>query len=92
MVIPFMKLASRLGISPLGAYHSMMYGKSMYFDITKAQKELKWEPKYSNKEMIIESYNYYIRHRASILNNNNKTSFHKGPVRQGILNFINWII
>ena len=92
IIIPFMKLASVLGISPLGAYHSMMYGKSMYFDIAKAKKELKWEPKFSNKEMILESYNNYIDNRVSILNNNKKKSPHKGPVKQGILNLINSII
>ena len=38
-----MKLTSLLGLSPLGAYHSLMYGRSMYFDISKAEKELELE-------------------------------------------------
>ena len=27
----------------------MMYGKSMYFDVTKAKDELSWKPLFSNK-------------------------------------------
>ena len=35
-----MKISSSLGLSPLGSYHSLMYGRSMYFDITKAKADL----------------------------------------------------
>ena len=42
-----MNLASSIGLSPLGDYHSLMYGRDMYFDITKARTELSWEPKTS---------------------------------------------
>ena len=45
-IVPFMNLASKLGISPLAGYHSLMYGKSLYFDIKKSQNELDWTPKY----------------------------------------------
>jgi nucleoside-diphosphate-sugar epimerase len=37
-----MRLASLLRISPLGSYHALMYGRSMYFDINKAKSELDW--------------------------------------------------
>jgi hypothetical protein len=30
--VAVIKLTSALGVSPLGAYHSLMYGKDMYFD------------------------------------------------------------
>ena len=36
----FMNGTSALGLSPLGPYHALMYGRSLYFDISKAQKEL----------------------------------------------------
>ena len=35
-----MRVTSALGLSPLGAYHALMYGRSMYFDISKAQNAL----------------------------------------------------
>jgi nucleoside-diphosphate-sugar epimerase len=91
-IIPFMNLASKLGISPLAGYHSLMYGKSLYFDIQKSQNDLDWTPKYSNKEMIVESYNYYIKNRERILNGNLNLSHHKTGVKQGILKLINFFI
>ena len=69
LVIPFMKIFSTLRLSPLGPYHAMMYGKSMYFDTQKAQRELNW-PKYSNNMMVLESYKNYIWSRNEILQNN----------------------
>ena len=41
--VGFMNLTSAVGLSPLGPYHAMMYGKSLYFDITKAKTELGWK-------------------------------------------------
>lgn len=88
LIIPVMNLSSKLGISPLGAYHSLMYGKSMYFDVSKAKNDLDWTPKYSNQEMILESYYDYIKNRDSILNPKNIRSAHKSKVKKGILNIL----
>lgn len=87
-IIPFMQLTSNLGFSPLGSYHSLMYGKSMYFDVSKAKDELNWHPAYSNKEMILESYNLYLKNRKSILSSNINKSAHKSMVKQGALKLI----
>ena len=89
LIVPGMNLASKMGVSPLGAYHAMMYGKSMYFDVSKAEKELNWSSKYSNKDMIIESYEWYVKNRNHILNPDSKSSHHKSAVKQGILSLIN---
>lgn len=82
-----MKITSALGLSPLGAYHSLMYGQSMYFDISKAQNELDWHPKYSNEDMFIESYDWYLKNRASVLDQKG-ASHHRSPVKQGALKII----
>src|SRR6185295_5166737 len=42
--VAFMRLTSALGMSPLGAYHALVYGRSLYFDISKAKRELGWQP------------------------------------------------
>ena len=83
-------LASMLGLSPLGPYHSMMYGRSMYFDISKAQKELGYAPKYSNSQMIIDSYDWYQANKASL--GNSGTSHHKSPVKQQILALVPYLL
>ncbi len=80
-----MNLTSIIGISPLGPYHSLMYGRSMYFDISKAKKELGFAPKYSNNQMFLESYQWYIANREEILNNKDIASLHRKPVKQKVL-------
>ena len=82
-----MKLTSALGLSPLGAYHSLMYGNSMYFDISKAKKVLSWAPKYSNEEMFIDSYNWYVEHREAVLSSTTG-SHHRRGVKQGVLGLV----
>ena len=82
-----MNLTSALGLSPLGPYHSLMYGRSMYFDISKAVKELGWHPTRSNSEMFVESYDWYISNREAVLRASG-ASHHRSPVKQGILEII----
>jgi nucleoside-diphosphate-sugar epimerase len=86
-----MRLTSALGLSPLGAYHSLMYGRSMYFDITKAQRDLGWKPRYSNTEMFIESYDWYLKNRELVLNQAG-ASHHRSAVKQGVLNLIKRVL
>ncbi|MCH8332459.1 NAD-dependent epimerase/dehydratase family protein [Candidatus Sumerlaeota bacterium] len=82
--VALMKLTSALGLSPLGPYHALMYGRSLYFDITKAKEELDWQPKYGNVEMFCQSYDWYIEHRSEVFMGR-EASHHRSAVRQGIL-------
>ncbi|MCK1719874.1 NAD-dependent epimerase/dehydratase family protein [Bradyrhizobium sp. 141] len=75
--------ASALGLSPLGPFHALAYGRSMYFDISKAQRELGYTPKYSNSQMIIDAYDWYRANKASITKRG--ASHHKSPVKQQVL-------
>jgi len=82
-----MKITSALGLSPLGAYHSLMYGEDMYFDQTRAHEELGWTAQYSNEEMFIESYDWYLANRNEVLNQTN-ASHHRSAVKQGVLDLV----
>jgi dTDP-D-glucose 4,6-dehydratase len=86
-----MKLTSALGLSPLGPYHALMYGRSLYFDITKAQQELGWQPRWSNDEMFVQSYEWYLRNREAILRAHG-ASHHRSAVRQGILSLVKHLL
>lgn len=86
-----MKITSALGISPLGAYHALMYGKSMYFDTKKAESDLSWYPKHSNEEMFIDSYNWYLANRDAVLQQTGG-SHHRSAVKQGILKGVQWFL
>ncbi|HEX8791958.1 MAG TPA: NAD-dependent epimerase/dehydratase family protein [Polyangiaceae bacterium] len=89
--VAMMKVTSRLGVSPLGAYHALMYGRSMYFDIARARKELDWAPRFGNVAMFRDSYEWYLDHREEVLGRHG-ASHHRSPVRQGVLRAVGWAI
>lgn len=80
-----MNITSALGLSPLGPYHSLMYGESMYFDISVAEKDLDYKPIYSNIQMFKDSYDWYVKNRDEILSGTLQGSGHQSKLRQGIL-------
>jgi nucleoside-diphosphate-sugar epimerase len=87
----FMNLTSALGLSPLGPYHAMMYGRSLYFDITRAKTELGWRPKFSSNEMFVQSYDWYLENREQILRAHG-ASHHRSAVKQGVLGVIKHLL
>jgi nucleoside-diphosphate-sugar epimerase len=82
--VALMRFTSKLGVSPLGAYHALMYGRSMYFDITRTKRELDWSPRFGNAEMFAESYDWYIANRDEVMARTD-ASHHRSPVKQGVL-------
>mgnify|MGYP001482877191 CR=1 FL=1 len=87
----FMNIASRLGLSPLGAYHALMYGRSLYFDISKARRELNWQPRYSTDQMFAQSYDWYLNNREAVLHSSG-ASHHRSPVKQGLLAVVKHVL
>jgi nucleoside-diphosphate-sugar epimerase len=87
LAVAAMKLTSALGISPLGPYHSLMYGRSLYFDVGRAKRELAWQPKWSNAEMICDSYDWYLRHKESLIGATTGSP-HRSAVQQRVLNVL----
>ena len=81
-----MKLTAAVGLSPLGAYHALMYGRSMYFDVT-LREELGWEPRWSNDEMLAQSYDWYVANRDRVLSAHG-ASHHRSAVKQGVLQLV----
>jgi len=86
-----MNISSKLKLSPLGTYHSLMYGRSLYFDTTKITNELNWKSNYSNKEAIIDSYNHYINSPTNQMISKN-ISPHSSPMKQGILKLLGYFL
>jgi nucleoside-diphosphate-sugar epimerase len=86
-----MKVTSRLGISPLGPYHALMYGRSMYFDVTRAKTLLGWSARFSNEEMFCDSYDWYLAHREEVLARTSG-SHHTSAVKQGVLRVVSRVL
>ena len=78
-----MNITSATGLSPLGPYHALMYGRSMYFDISAAERDLDYKPVYSNESAIRESYRWYAEHRENL--NAAGKSHHQSPLKRGIM-------
>jgi dTDP-D-glucose 4,6-dehydratase len=69
-----------------------MYGRSFYFDIVKARTKLGWSPRYSNDQMLVESYEWYLANRAAVLASPAPASRHRSAVEQGALKLLHWFL
>jgi nucleoside-diphosphate-sugar epimerase len=81
-----MSMLAALGAAPFAPYHWLLYGQSLWFDVTRARTELDWEPKHSNTSMIIESYEWFLEHRDAL--ESEERSHHQSPVRPGLLRLL----
>jgi nucleoside-diphosphate-sugar epimerase len=88
LIEPLMRITGALGLTPLGPYHALMYGRSLYFDTSKAETELGYTPKYTQDEMMAESYDWYVAQREDILSGRRPGSKHQSAVRQGLLRLV----
>lgn len=61
-----MRALGDLGLAPFAPYHWLLYGESLWFDVTKARAELEWAPVHSNESMVIESYDWFLKHRDEL--------------------------
>lgn len=85
LVKPALSLFETLGISPL---YKWIYGTAdtdSFVSIEKAEKQLGWEPKYSNSEALIRSYQWYLDNKNKIQQGTGVT--HRIAWKQGILSF-----
>jgi len=78
-----MKLSARLGLTPFGPYHWIMYAKSLWFDTGAAERDLGWKAAYSTDAMFRDSYDWFLRNRATI--GGAHASHHRSPAKQGAL-------
>ncbi len=81
-----MKVASALGQAPFAPYHWLLYGESLWFDTSRARRELGWEATRSNSSMLIESYEWFLQHRDELAVGGG--SHHQSPVRLGALRLL----
>ena len=78
-----MHAAAALKLAPFAPYHWLMYSKSLWFDIDHVRDALGWQPKWSNAEMMAQSYDWFLAHRAET--SDEGRSHHRTATRQGAL-------
>jgi nucleoside-diphosphate-sugar epimerase len=78
-----MKALATVGMAPFAPYHWLLYAESLWFDTTKAQTELGWQPRHSNASALVESYDWFLAHRDAL--DGEHRSHHQSPVPLGVL-------
>jgi hypothetical protein len=81
-----MQMASILRLAPFAPYHWLMYSKTMWFDTAHVTETLGWVPKWSNAEMMADSYDWFLAHRADT--SHSGRSHHRTSTRQGALRLV----
>jgi nucleoside-diphosphate-sugar epimerase len=85
-----MKLAHKLGVSPLGPYHYRMIAEDFIFATGHIRAKLGWKPTLTNEAMMIEAYRYYAAQRAEI-HARKDVSAHSKAAPMGIIRLLKWI-
>ena len=85
MTINTLRILYYMRVSPLVPWHFLTYHKPCYFDV-QPLLDLGWKPKYSNLDMLKESYDWSLTEagRRGV----EKGSPHRSPIKQGIL----WLV
>jgi nucleoside-diphosphate-sugar epimerase len=55
-----------LKLSPLAEWHYKTAHKDSFVDVSKAQHLLGWQPRLSNREALIETYDWYLANRGRV--------------------------
>jgi len=83
LIIPILRILEALHISPLYAWVYETAAKDSFVSIEKAEKQLGFKPKYSNKQALIRNYRWYIDHMDDFKGQSGVS--HRVPWKQGIL-------
>jgi len=81
-----LKIFEKLKLSPI---YKWVYGtadKDSFVSIEKIEKQLGWQPKYSNAQSLIRTYQWYLDHKDELKNKTGIT--HRVAWKQGILGLI----
>jgi len=87
LAINALRVLDHAGLSPLSPWHYLTYHKPFFFNSEPAFAALGYRPKYSNREMLTSSYDWFVNNYDQ-LRVSAQASSHKRPVRQGILRIL----
>jgi nucleoside-diphosphate-sugar epimerase len=87
-IILALKLLEALKLSPLYKWVYETASKDSFVSIEKAEKNLGFQPKYSNKDALIRNYKWYLENLNSFKDQSGIS--HRVPWKQGILKIAKW--
>ena len=81
-----LRILDKLGLSPLYKWVYETASKDSFVSIEKAERELGFEPKYSNKDALLRNFRWYIENRAQFENASGVS--HRVPWSQGAIGLL----
>ena len=81
-----LRVLDRLGLSPLYKWVYETASKDSFVSIEKAERELDFDPKYSNKDALLRNFRWYIENRAQFENASGVS--HRVPWSQGAVGLL----
>ncbi|MDZ4670415.1 MAG: NAD(P)-dependent oxidoreductase [Phototrophicales bacterium] len=81
-----LRILDRLKLSPLYPWVYETAIKDSFVSIEKAENQLGWKPKFSNKDALIRNYDWYVANLANFENQTGVT--HRVPWSQGVLKIV----
>lgn len=84
LAINALRVLSATGLSPLAPWHYLTYDRECHFDVAPLIG-MGWRPRYSNAEMLSESYDWFLANRSAL---SRKGSPHRSCPRQGLLSLV----
>ena len=90
LLIPLMKFFYTIGLSPLGPYQSNMITNTYWSNTNLIKKELGWQPKKNNNEILYSAYKYYIDNYEYLHNAKNLGGENNSIGKKGIIKILKW--
>jgi nucleoside-diphosphate-sugar epimerase len=78
-----LRVLDRLGVSPLYKWVYETASKDSFVSTQKAEQQLGWEPRFSNKDALIKNYRWYVQHQTEFAGTSGVT--HRVPWKQGAI-------
>jgi nucleoside-diphosphate-sugar epimerase len=93
-VVPFpaapaiwgLRVLERLRLSPLYKWVYETASKDSFVSIEKAEKQLGYQPRFSNKDALLRNFEWYVDHREQFQHSSGVT--HRVPWKQGALSVV----
>lgn len=82
-LITTLRILEKLKLSPVYEWVYATASADSYVSIDKAERVLKFEPKYSNKDALIKNYQWYIAHLDQFEHTSGIS--HRAPWKQGLI-------
>ncbi len=81
-----LRVLDRLGVSPLYKWVYETASKDSFVSIEKAERELGYTPKFSNKEALLRNFRWYLENRKHFENSSGVS--HRVPWKQGAVGLL----